>query len=60
MEWYLQTGWIKRKVNLQLKLKPNRNACKVYDFEKFGLRKYLIIRIQTIAISLKELGRHWI
>ena len=30
------------KVNLQLKLRPNRNGCKVQDFEKFDLQKYLI------------------
>ena len=52
IEWYLETGFIKRKVlnkraklkgklNLRLKLRPkaNRNACKVYDFDKFGLQK---------------------
>ena len=47
IECYLQTGKIKRKVNLQLKLGPNRNTCKVHDFEKFGQQKYLIIRIQN-------------
>ena len=39
-------GPIKHKINLQFRLRPNRNACKVHDFEKFGLRKYFIFPIQ--------------
>ena len=49
-------GQIKRKINLQFKLRPDRNACKVHDFEKFGLQKYLIFQIPKYC-NLKELGK---
>ena len=41
-------------------LQTNRNACKVHDFDKFGLQKYLFIAILNTKIlqsHLEELGK---
>ena len=54
-----QTGYIKRKVNLQVKLGPNRNACKVYDFEKNWPTEILRYpNTKLLQSRLKELGRN--
>ena len=38
--------WAKFNVKLTYKLRPNRNACRVPDFENFGQQKHFIIPIQ--------------
>ena len=52
---HLQMGQIKCKINLQFKLRPNRNACKVHDFEKFDLQKYFIIPMLNVKILQSHL-----
>ena len=48
IEWY-PNGLNKTKSQLTTKTETKQKCLQFYDFEKFGLQKYLIIRIQNYS-----------
>ena len=49
---------MQREINIQFKLRPNRNACKVYDFEEVWLTEILDYpNAKLLQSRLKELGK---
>ena len=49
---------MRREINIQFKLKPNRNACKAYDFEEVWLTEIFNYPNEKLLQScLKELDK---